>query len=428
MLDLVGSPKRTDAGGSVDATKRAEARKVLARGAQFVLLVRRDGANALLEPSSLPGARSLLHTLLAERRLLLVLIDQIASVRRERAGIGPPHPPDRSRVRRSTARHSSSAAAGRGTDASVLTPVYWPLPAPMRQHAGGTHEVPLANRTKLALRRLVSGLRERNEERRALEAKAERCAETVLLAEKQALENELRMRARRSAEMRATSSADAIASEAPQLVAIEGLRDALWTAQHELHACEERVVREHRRQYDDLLRELTRETETIGATMARNQAFHVPETRSKNAEHLARSIKGDKATDPSEGIGRRRADAESEHVRLLDEIAEHLSIAKAHEPVRFPTGIVPPPSPKVAANIPDNAADVLDAELRLKVRLRDAQAEHALIASRVEALHAAVGAKDEAHAELLRWKVKHVLDGAINGVTAGTRRRSEQGG
>jgi hypothetical protein len=55
---------------------------------------------------------------------------------------------------------------------------------------------------------------------------------------------------------------------------------------------------------------------------------------------------------------------------------------------------------------------MLDAEMRLKIRLRQAQAEHALIASRVEALHTAVGEKDEAHAELMRWKVRHVLDDA----------------
>jgi len=46
------------------------------------------------------------------------------------------------------------------------------------------------------------------------------------------------------------------------------------------------------------------------------------------------------------------------------------------------------------------------------VRLREAQAEHAIIATRVEALHAAVGAEDEDHAVLLRWKVQHLLSEA----------------
>jgi hypothetical protein len=404
---------------AAEGARRADPKAILSDGIEFASAVRRGGAGAMLERGAVEGARALLHTLLAERRVLLVLIEQISSVRKERAAGGVP---GERRPRKAAARTAAVAAAAA---TAMPVAVYWRLPESPLDGSTSAQEAPLANRTKLALHGLVSGLRERDERRRAEAEATERTGATLLLVEMQALQVQLRQRAQKLAELRCTASADAMAAESPQLVRIEGLRAALWIAQHELHACEAERAREQCGEYDSLLRELSEETDRMGDTMARNQELHMPEPRGLNASHLARAITGDKAKDPVEAIAQERAAAEAEHARLLEQISELLHFSEVQKPgfttgprdgARFAGGggaraaeMSGHGARGAAGAAAGDVADMLDAEMRLKVRLRQAQAEHALIASRVEALHTAVSEKDEAHATLMRWKVQHVL-------------------
>lgn len=396
-----------------DGARRADQKKVLVDGIHFASAVRRTGARAMLERGAVEGARSLLHTLLAERRVLLALIEQISIVRKDRAGGPAAASAERSRPRKAAAR---MAAVARASATAMPVTVHWRLPeSPL--DALNAQQTPVANRTKLALHCLVSGLREREERRRAEAESTERSGATLLLVEMQSLEVLLRQHARKLSELRCTARADAMAAESSQLVRIEGLRAALWTAHRELHACEADKARQQCEEYDALLRELSEETERMSSAMSRNQEMHMPETRSLNAAHLARSITGDNAKDPAGAIAQQRAAAEAEHARLLEQIAELLNLSEVHEPglgLRDgATGAAETPGSGAAGAVVGDVAGVLGAEMRLKVRLRQAQAEHALIASRVEALHTAVSEKDEAHATLMRWKVQHVLDGTL---------------
>ena len=181
---------RSTAGGGGDS-------EVLARGAQFDAMVRSMGAAAFGMAQADEGARSLMCTLLAERRLLLAVTGQAAS-------FDPQNLPEL----------RAPGEPPRNWPVSRLCAPASPFPPPC---------TPSCHR-----------------------ADRHRATDILLLAEEQARQRLEREKARRRDVLERRACAKAIAVEAPLLARSEALRDTLRAAEAKLHATEVAVTERQR--------------------------------------------------------------------------------------------------------------------------------------------------------------------------------------